>query len=43
MAGQSSGRVGEDTAGRATLEFGWSWLTGDRSGGVSRYVELRQT
>jgi hypothetical protein len=43
MAGQSSGRVGEDAAGRATLEFDWSWLTGDRSGGVSRYVELRET
>src|SRR3712207_4668251 len=41
MAGQSSGRVGRDGAGRATLEFDWSWLTGDRSGGVSRYVELR--
>ena len=41
MAGQSTGRVGEDPDRRATLEFDWSWLTGDRSGGVSRYVELR--
>jgi hypothetical protein len=43
MAGQSSGRVGQDAAGCATLEFDWSWLTGDRRGGVSRYVELRDT
>jgi len=41
MAGQSTGRVGRDDGGRATLEFDWSWLTGDRSGGTSRYVELR--
>ena len=43
MAGQSRGRVGVDAHGRATLEFDWSWLTGDRSGGVSRYVELGAT
>jgi hypothetical protein len=41
MAGQSTGRVGRDETGRATLEFEWSWLTGDRSGGTSSYVELR--
>src|SRR3712207_1868561 len=35
MAGRSAGRVAEDGAGRATLEFEWSWLTGDRSGGTS--------
>jgi hypothetical protein len=41
LAGESTGRVGRDAAGRATLEFDWSWFTGDRSGGTSRYVELR--
>jgi hypothetical protein len=40
MAGQSRGSVGRDPAGRATLAFEWSWLTGDRSGGTSKYVEL---
>jgi hypothetical protein len=43
LAGQSRGEVTEDAAGRARLEFEWSWLTGDRSGGRSRYVELRET
>ncbi len=43
MAGRSSGRVGADGAGRATLEFDWAWLTGDRTGGVSRYIELPRT
>ena len=43
LAGQSRGEVSEDAAGRARLEFEWSWLTGDRSGGRSRYAELRET
>jgi hypothetical protein len=40
MAGQSTGRVARDAVGRATLAFEWSWLTGDHSGGTSRYVEI---
>jgi hypothetical protein len=40
MAGSSRGRVAQDGEGRATLDFEWSWLTGD-GGGRSRYVELR--
>jgi hypothetical protein len=40
-AGRSSGHVARNGAGRATLSFEWEWLTGDRSGGTSKYVELR--
>ena len=24
-----------------TLDFEWNWLSGDKSGGTSRYLELR--
>ena len=40
LAGESRGTVSRDEAGRARLAFDWAWLTGDRSGGESHYVEL---
>ena len=40
LAGESTGTVGRDATGRVTLDFEWAWLTGDRSGGQSSYVEL---
>lgn len=40
MCGQSSGRVGVNN-GLMTLDFEWSWLTGDRSGGCSSYIEVQ--
>ena len=41
MAGWSSGRVSRNAEGLLELHFEWAWLTGDRSGGQSRYVEHR--
>lgn len=41
MCGQSSGRIGRNNGGLLTLDFDWSWLMGDRSGGTSSYVEIR--
>jgi len=41
LAGWSKGRVTTDAAGGVELDFEWAWLTGDRSGGRSHYVELR--
>lgn len=40
LAGQAMGRVSVGEAGRVELDLDWSWLTGDRSGGHSHYVEL---
>ena len=39
MAGWSKGRVSRNAAGLLELHFEWAWLTGDRSGGESHYVE----
>jgi hypothetical protein len=40
MAGVSRGRVSRNACGLVELHFEWAWLTGDRSGGHSSYVEL---
>jgi lactoylglutathione lyase len=40
MAGESRGSVSRGEDGRVRLAFDWSWLTGDRGGGQSHYVEL---
>ena len=40
LAGQSCGRVSRNARGLVELHFDWAWLTGDRSGGQSSYVEL---
>ena len=40
LAGWSRGRVSRNDRGLVELHFEWGWLTGDRSGGTSRYVEL---
>jgi hypothetical protein len=40
MAGQSQGRISRNARGLVELHFDWAWLTGDRSGGQSSYVEL---
>ncbi len=40
LAGQARGRVSTNQAGRVELDFDWSWLTGDQSGGRSHYLEL---
>ncbi len=39
MAGWSRGRVARNDRGLVELHFDWGWLTGDRSGGTSSYVE----
>ena len=41
LAGWSRGRVTRNAEGLLELAFEWAWLTGDRSGGESRYVERR--
>jgi hypothetical protein len=41
LAGWSRGVVSADESGRVHLHFDWAWFTGDQSGGVSSYVELR--
>ncbi len=40
LAGQSQGRVSRNARGLVELHFDWNWLTGDRSGGQSSYIEL---
>ena len=40
LAGWSRGVVSADATGRLRLTFEWAWLTGDRGGGESSYVEL---
>jgi hypothetical protein len=40
MAGESRGRVSRNARGLVELHFEWAWLTGDRSGGHSSYVEV---
>jgi hypothetical protein len=40
MAGASRGRVSRNARGLVELQFEWAWLTGDRSGGHSSYVEV---
>ena len=40
LAGWSRGRVSRNDRGLVELHFEWGWLTGDRSGGTSSYVEL---
>ena len=42
LAGWSRGLVSADAAGRVRLDFEWAWFTGDRSGGTSHYVEVRE-
>ncbi|MGY3617761.1 hypothetical protein [Bradyrhizobium sp. USDA 10063] len=42
MCGMSSGRVGQSSAGLLTLDFEWSWLTGERTSGTSSYIEVRE-
>jgi hypothetical protein len=42
LAGWSRGVVSADRTGRTRLAFEWAWLTGDRTGGESSYVELRE-
>jgi hypothetical protein len=39
LAGWSSGRVSRNARGLVELHFVWGWLTGDRSGGESSYIE----
>lgn len=38
-SGQSEGYVSINEAGKLTLSFDWNWLTGDKSGGKSFYIE----
>jgi hypothetical protein len=40
LAGESRGRVSRNARGLVELRFDWAWLTGDRSGGQSSYVEV---
>ncbi|MGM4919682.1 hypothetical protein [Tardiphaga sp. 813_E8_N1_3] len=40
LSGQSSGRVARNHDGLLTIDFDWSWLTGDRSGGTSHYIQV---
>lgn len=40
LSGQSSGRVSRNHDGLLTIHFDWIWLTGDRSGGTSHYIEI---
>ncbi|MGM4926406.1 hypothetical protein AB8A31_26115 [Tardiphaga sp. 804_B3_N1_9] len=40
LSGQSSGRIARNHDGLLTIDFNWSWLTGDRSGGTSHYIEV---
>ncbi|NVK04994.1 MAG: hypothetical protein HWD92_09225 [Flavobacteriia bacterium] len=39
-AGDSRGFVSGMPDGRMRIEFDWSWLNGDLSGGKSEYIEL---
>lgn len=39
-AGDSRGVVSRMTDGKMRIEFDWSWLNGDLSGGKSEYIEL---
>lgn len=39
-AGQSKGKITEDSNGKLQLSFEWNWLNGDRSGGMSYYTEI---
>jgi hypothetical protein len=41
LAGWSRGVVSAGADGRVQLAFEWAWFTGDQSGGVSSYIELR--
>ena len=43
MAGASRGRVSRNARGLVELHFDWEWLTDDRSGGQSSYVELHES
>jgi hypothetical protein len=40
LASRSSGHASAGAAGRIELNFQWSWLTCNRSGGRSPYSEL---
>lgn len=40
LSGQSSGRICRNHDGLLTIDFDWFWLTGDRSGGTSHYIEI---
>ena len=40
MSGESKGVISTSEDGSLRLKFIWSWLNGDRSGGISEYKEL---
>lgn len=40
-AGRSVGTISVTPHGKLQLDFDWNWLTGDRSGGKSVYIELK--
>lgn len=41
LAGQSYGAVTKNEEGLLEIKFEWSWLNGDKSGGLSHYIEVQ--
>ena len=39
-AGQSEGTITKLTNGKLKLNFDWSWLNGNKTGGKSAYIEI---
>lgn len=41
LSGQSVGTIDQNHDNLLTISFDWSWLNGDKSGGVSNYIQKR--